>query len=420
MPGPDGNSKTKPHLFIVLLLFIHLAICLLVLAKNVSHPNTSERLVSSDSVHYVDIARDFCSGDFSMKYVKERPHRQPLYPALLAIAMKLGNGNRFMLGAVNILVTTVSILLVYLFTLSLLNNRFAAAVSALALAGNPFLDREITARLLTEPLHLLLTICSIFAFLTYLRRKDCRWLFGCAGCLGLDYLTRPNGLFMAAAAIGTMALSDLLAYFTGAATEGRPSFFRWLTKYTGIYLVAVVLFLAVSTPSWVPRLIYFGNPFHHGYLENYMWVDTYKEGHVGQSYATYTWRDYFAHHHLREVVSRFIHGLRNVYFRIPIMMERVPILFLLSIGGAWMAFRIAAKEYRYLCLFLVLQMQPLVWTNLSNPTSRVPYGSILPFGLFLAAFFLAWASEQPRIRDWFAQWKRPRGFARHAGNDRTV
>ena len=39
-----------------------------------------------------------------MQYVKERPHRQPLYPALLAIAMKLGNDNRFMLGAVNIVV----------------------------------------------------------------------------------------------------------------------------------------------------------------------------------------------------------------------------------------------------------------------------------------------------------------------------
>src|ERR1700738_3354195 len=105
MPGPKGNSKSKPHLWIALLLFIHLAICFLVLAKNVNHPNTSERLVSSDSVHYLDIARDFCSGDFSMKYVKERPHRQPLYPALLAIVMKLGNGNRFMLGAVNILCT---------------------------------------------------------------------------------------------------------------------------------------------------------------------------------------------------------------------------------------------------------------------------------------------------------------------------
>ena len=71
MPGPKENPKTKPHLFIVLVLSVHLAICFLVLAKNVSHPNTSERLVSSDSVHYVDIARDFCSGDFSMKYVKE-------------------------------------------------------------------------------------------------------------------------------------------------------------------------------------------------------------------------------------------------------------------------------------------------------------------------------------------------------------
>jgi hypothetical protein len=410
MTGPKENPKTKPHLFIVLVLSVHLAICFLVLAKNVSHPNTSERLVSSDSVHYVDIARDFCSGDFSMKYVKERPHRQPLYPALLAIAMKLGNGSRFMLGAVNILVAAVSILAIYIFTLALFKNRFAASVSALALAGNPFIDREITARLLTEPLHLLLTICAIFAFLRYIQRKDCRWLFGCAGFLGLDYLTRPNGLIMAAAAIGTMALSDLLRYWT--ATQGRPAFFGWLTKYAGIYLVAVVIFLGASTPSWVPRLVYFGSPFHHGYLENYMWVDTYKEGHVGESYATYTWRDYFAHHHARDVVSRLFHGLRNVYIRIPIMMERVPILFLLSIGGAWIALRIAAREYRFLCLFLLLQMQPLVWTNLSNPTSRVPYGSILPFELFLAALFLAWAGEQPRIRSWFgdrfaASYRRP-------------
>jgi hypothetical protein len=401
MPGPKENPKTKPHLFIVLVLSVHLAICFLVLAKNVSHQNTSERLVSSDSVHYVDIARDFCSGDFSMKYVKERPHRQPLYPALLAIAMKLGNGNRFMLGMVNILVAALSILAVYTCTLALFENRFAASVSALALAGNPFIDREITARLLTEPLHLLLTICAIFAFLRYIQRKDCRWLFGCAGFLGLDYLTRPNGLFMAAAAIGTMALSDLLTYRT--ATQGRRSFFGWLIKYAGIYLVAVVIFLGASIPSWVPRLVYFGSPFHHGYLENYMWVDTYKEGHVGESYATYTWRDYFAHHHLRDVVLRLFHGLRNVYIRIPIMMERVPILFLLSIGGVWIAFRTAAKEYRFLCLFLVLQMQPLVWTNLSNPTSRVPYGSILPFELFLAALFLAWVAEQPRFRSWFGE-----------------
>ena len=107
-----------------------------------------------------------------MQYVKERPHRQPLYPALLAIAMKLGNGNRFMLGAVNILVAAASILLIYIFTLALFKHRFAAIFSAVALAANPFIDREITARLLTEPLHLLLTICAIFTFIRYLQREE--------------------------------------------------------------------------------------------------------------------------------------------------------------------------------------------------------------------------------------------------------
>ncbi len=401
LPRSGVHSKSKPHLFIGVVLCVHLAICLLVLAKNVSHPKTSERLLSSDSVHYVDIANDFASGDFSMQYVKERPHRQPLYPALLAIAIKLGNGNRFMLGAVNILVASLSILSVYALTLALFNNRFAACASALALAANPFVDREITARLLTEPLHLLLTIWAIFAFLRHLQSQNWQWLFTCAAVLGLDYLTRPNGLFMAGAAISTMALGSLLGYF--AVTQGRLSFFGWLMKFAGIYLVAVAIFLAVSIPSWVPRLVCFGNPFHHGYLENYMWVDTYKEGHVGESYATYTWRDYFAHHHVRDVLSRLIHGLRNIYFRIPIMMERFPLLFLFSIGGALIAFRISAREYRFLCLFLVLQMQPLVWTNLSNPTARVPYGSMLPFELFLAALFLSWISEQPPVRAWFME-----------------
>ena len=401
VPGRKRNSKKKPHLFIVFLLLAHLVICLLFLAKNVSHSNTSERLVSSDSVHYVEIARDFAAGDFSMQYVKERPHRQPLYPALLAIALKLGNGNRFMLGAVNIVIAELSILAVYVFTLALLKNRIAAGLSALALAANPFIDREVTARLLTEPLHLLLTICAIFAFLRYVQRQNCFWLFICAGLVGLDYLTRPNGLIMAGAAVGTMAVGDLWMY---CAAPAKPlSFFRWFMRIAGIYLVAVLIFLAVSAPSWVPRWTYFGNPFHHGYLENYMWVDSYKEGHVGESYASYTWRDYFAHHHLRNVISRLIHGFRNVYFRIPIMMERAPLLFLFSIGGVWIALRIASREYRFLCLFLFLQMLPLVWTNLSNPTARVPYGSMLPFELFLAALFLAWASEQPRIRAWFIE-----------------
>jgi hypothetical protein len=401
VPGSREKFTIKRHRTIVFILVVHLVICLFVLAKNVRHPKTSDRLVSSDSVHYVDIASDFSSGNFSMDYVKERPHRQPLYPALLAVAMKLGNGNRFYLGSVNIVVDSVAILSVYLFTIALFRQRFVAIICALALAANPFIDRQITARLLTEPLHLLMTIYAIFAFLRYLQRQHRGWLFGCAVFVGLDYLTRPNGLFMAAAAIGTMALWDLVTYL--AAARGRVPFFGFILKFAGTYLLACAIFLSVSAPSWIPRLIYFGAPFHHGYIENFMWVDTYKAGHVGQSYPTYAWHDYFAHHHIGSVVSRLIHGLREVYFRIPIWMERVPLLFLFSIGGVWIAFQTATTEYRFLCLFLVLQMMPLVWTNLSNPTSRVPYGSLLPFELFLAGLFLAWLGGQQRVRTWLAQ-----------------
>jgi 4-amino-4-deoxy-L-arabinose transferase-like glycosyltransferase len=400
VPGTRGKFTIKPHRTIVFILIVHLVICLFVLAKNAKDPNTSERLVSSDSVHYVDIARDFAFGNFSMAYVKERPHRQPLYPGLLAVAMKLGNGDRFYLGTVNIIVDSVAILSVYLFSIALFRHRLVAILCALALAANPFIDRQITARLLTEPLHLLMTICAIYTFLRYLQRKDRWWLYGCAGFLGLDYLTRPNGLIMAASAIGTMALCDLITQM--ATVRNRPGIVGFILKFAGRYLLACAIFLGVSAPSWIPRLIYYGAPFHHGYIENYMWVDTYKEGHVGESYATYTWRDYIAHHQIRSVISRVVHGLREVYFRIPIMMERVPLLFLFSIGGVWIAFRIPTREYRFLCLFLVLQMMPLVWTNLSNPTARVPYGSLLPFELFFAGLFLAWIGEQQRVRTWFA------------------
>jgi hypothetical protein len=46
---------------------------------------------------------------------------------------------------------------------------------------------------------------------------------------------------------------------------------------------------------------------------------------------------------------------------------------------------------------------PLVWTNLSNPTARVPYGSTLPFELFLAALFVAFLAENPAVRAWFGR-----------------
>ena len=397
------NSRSKrfgPHLFIAILLVVHLVICLTILSKNASHPKTSDRLVSSDSVHYVDIANDFARGDFSMGYVRERPHRQPLYPALLAVAAKIGNGDRFFLGVVNVLLASASILAIYILVTKLNESPLAACVAAFGLAANPFMDRLITARLLTEPTHLLMTLFAIYCFLRYLQSQKRGWLFSCAFWAGLDYLARPNGLFMAATALGTLALADLLNYQESLAKG--IAFPRWLGGFLGSYFLAGIIFLVVASPSWVPRLIYYGEPFHHGYLENFMWVDSYAAGHVGESYPTYTWRDYVEHHNFYDVVGRIWHGLRNVYFRIPITMERAPILYLLALGGAYVALKRGLKEYSFLLLFLFLQLAPLVWTNLANPTARVPYGSTLPFELFLAGLFVAWFLKTRWVRSRFA------------------
>jgi 4-amino-4-deoxy-L-arabinose transferase-like glycosyltransferase len=393
-------APRRRHVFVTVLIILHLVVCLLILYKNASNPKTNERLASSDSINYVEIANDFASGNFSFDYVQHLPHRQPLYPALLAIAIKLGGGDRFVLGAVNVLIASGSILLIYIVVIRSLQSQTAANVVALALAVNPFIDRQITARLLTEPLHLFLTIGAIAMFIRYLKGYEQRWMFGCAALLGLDYLTRPNGLFMAATACVAMGLADSIRY---GSTEQRQSAASWVLAMVGRYGGALIIFLFVSAPSWVPRMIYYHSPFHHGYLSNYMWVDTYAQAHVGSSYATFTWKDYIEHHNLFDALARFFRGLRNIYIRIPATMERVPILYLLGLAGVYCGFQKSTSEYRYLFLFLFLEMLPLVWTNLSNPTARVPYGSTLPFELFFAALFVSIVASNLRVRTWFTQ-----------------
>jgi hypothetical protein len=402
-----GTTKPRQHFFITALVVIHFMVCILILHKNASNPKTNERLASSDSINYVAIANDFASGNFSFDYVQQLPHRQPLYPALLALGIKLGGGDRFVLGMVNVVIASGSIVLIYAVSLALFDSEMAARIVALALAANPFVDRQITARFLTEPLHLLLTIGAIAAFLRYLQSHSSRWRMGCSALLGLDYLTRPNGLFMMATALGVMGLADLIRFGRSKSQmdSGYPatsSVQTWILSMLAQYGGALFIFLVVSAPSWIPRLIYYHSPFHHGYLSNYMWVDTYAQAHVGSSYATYTWKDYIAHHNLFDALSRFSYGLRSIYVRIPAMMERVPILYLLGLAGVYCGFRNTTSEYRYLFLFLFLEMLPLVWTNLSNPTARVPYGSTLPFELFFAALFLSVLSKNLRVRTWFA------------------
>jgi len=92
----------RPAGFVPLVALTFLAVNFWQLHDVVGNAKRLKNLTSEDSAHYIQIAGFFAQGDFSMSYVERRPHRQPLYPLLLAPAVKLGENNPFWLGAVNI------------------------------------------------------------------------------------------------------------------------------------------------------------------------------------------------------------------------------------------------------------------------------------------------------------------------------
>jgi hypothetical protein len=224
----------------------------------------------------------------------------------------------------------------------------------------------------------------LFAALDYLATRRQLSLALAAGLVGLDYLTRPNGLFVFVSMMSALALHEAWQVWRQPGSR-RAEALRAI-KACGL---AVLVFVVVSAPSWIPRYAYFGNPIHHGYLSNYLWTDTYKEGHVGQRYAIYTAKDYFSTHDARDIAVRWLSGIEECGFVIPIRTEeKLPLLYFMALAGFGMTLWNGSAAYRTLAIFGILQMLPLIWTNLSNPTIRVPYAASLPFEVIFAGIFL--------------------------------
>jgi len=376
----------NPWVFLPVVAVTYFGLSLLALNQTLQDPKGRADLVSGDAMHYLDIAQDFAHGNLTMDYVQSRPHRQPLYPAALAPVYWWKGQDFFWLCVINILFATLGLLVVYGATLFLFKRRGVSALVALLYLNEPFLAAQTTRHFMTEPLHIFL-LCGVIAGLLFYFR-DGRWwvlLATCAG-VGLDYLTRPNGLFVMFALMAVVALRDLVKYL-----KSRQALsVRALARRALLYSAAIGVFGFVTMPSWVPRLRDFGSPFYHGYLSNYLWVDTYAEGHVGQREAKYHWQDYVANHSARDAVKRMAWGIGNVGFVIPFRTQpHFPVLFILAWLGVVTAFIKGPSCYRWLALFAIIQLLPLVWTNLSNPTIRVPFASTLPFELFFAGLLLS-------------------------------
>jgi hypothetical protein len=379
--------------FIGLLMAVYFVVTSVYLVMNIwamdlHAAQGKETLVSTDSRQYLAFAQRFLKGNFSMDYIRDVPHRQPLYPFALAVATELGNGNLFYLGAVNVVAMTLVIGSVYYGVLRFFRSPSVAAISAFCVAANRFMWRLAGERLLTEPLYVLFLVWMIIAFLQYLQERKAGWLLLGSAFIGLAYLTRPSAIFDAAAYFSILFLADIL--MPPRSAEEQPLFPRKVLRLLPNYLIAVLLLVVITTPSWLPRLYYFRDPLYTGYLTNFLWVDTYHLAHdFGERAPSFSWHDYAATHNFPDVLYRLIYGFSNVCIVLPIGAEKLPFLFLLSIAGIWTALKYGPPEFRLLLLFSFIQVLPFIWTNMPNPNTRVPYGSTFPFEPFFAACFLA-------------------------------
>jgi hypothetical protein len=432
----SGNSRSLATKVCFCILLFAIGLYLLASIREIDSglkQNTDWRThFTKDAMHYYVAAEAFASGDFSMSYEKGWPYRQPLFPLLVAGVMKVTNANLFVIRMINVVVIVVTTISLFLILRAFWSDSITAAIISILFVVNPFVYDQSVRGLNTEPLHLFLLICIIACFLRYLTTHRWIYLWLLSLTIGLDYLDRINGSFLAISAFVVLICFECSRYLLGTkhpiirvtrehadlspdlsseasakeevhgvsseeakldttrsgdrrtpSAERRAPNVRWWH-----YPIAVLILVAVTTPSWLSRLHYFGNPFYYGAIQNFLWGDTY----LGSmdSPRMLTAADYFGSHSLFDAAGRFLLGCWKVSFIIPIDRERLPILYFAALAGIWFAWRQRRTRYFWLLFLYGLQMLPLAWTQPVNTTPRIPYAATQPFELFFAAIFVHW------------------------------
>jgi Dolichyl-phosphate-mannose-protein mannosyltransferase len=429
MSGTNPHALSAKVCFCILLFAIalYLSASIREIDRDLKQSSDWRTYFTKDAMHYYKAAEAFASGDFSMSYEKGWPYRQPFFPLLVAGVMKVTNANLFAIRMVNVLVIAGATISLFLILRGFWSDSVTAAIVSILFVLNPFVYDQAVHGLNTEPTHLFLLICIVACFLRYLTTHHWIYLWLLSVTIGLDYLDRINGSFLAIAAFMVLICFECGRYFVGtkrpAAQAMRgdsdlsskalameeahglgegvkldatrsgdrqtPNAERQTPNVPWLhYALAVLILVAVTTPSWLSRLHYFGNPFYYGAIQNFLWGDTY----LGSmdSPRMLTAADYFGSHSLLDAAGRFSLGCWKVFFIIPIDRERLPLLYFAALAGIWFAWRKRRTLYLWLLLFCGLQMLPLAWTQPVNTTPRIPYAATQPFELFIAAIFVHW------------------------------
>jgi len=360
-----------------------------------------------------------------MSYVEptgasDRAHRQPGYPLLLALAEAAGFEGAPALARVNLAVLVAALWIAFAVARVSTGSVLAAVLAAAAIADARFLMEIATGRLLTEPLYVAVAVGAAGACLSYLIRPGPISLLAAAALSGAAYLVRVNGLFLAIALAAAMIAADLLRsrsaeaagidrgdeadddadqddeleddgdlceedeeYDDDAGVDARFG----MRLPVAAYGAALALFVVVTVPSWLPRVVATGNPIYHGYLMNFVWVDSYERAHVPGP-AQFTAATYISEHDFAAAAERLRYGVRRVFVDTPRDKYGFALATAIALAlGVLVALR--NTPGLLLAAAAVLQAMPLAWTALANPARRLPAAALLPFAALLIAAAVA-------------------------------
>lgn len=198
---------------------------------------TLPRLVRWDEAGHLLIARNLVEGlGYTSRAGMTDMHLPPVLPLLSAALIKVGFTPEWATSTIHIVTGALLCIPVYLLARALYGSR-AGLVAALlvavypALAAQPFLWGTMT-----ESPFLLAVFAGVWAVHRSLQSGRVMWYAAVGLCLGLAYLTRPEGL-VSFAALGLFMVVWHLAH---------RSFWR-LTTFVRLSL-AVVVCLAVMSP----------------------------------------------------------------------------------------------------------------------------------------------------------------------------
>src|SRR5258707_3296176 len=227
MSSANPQSKAGKVCFCVLLFAIGLYLLASIreIDRDLNQGSDWRTYFTKDAMHYYVVAEAFASGDFSMSYEKGWPYRQPLFPLVVAGVMKATNDNLFAIRMINVGVTAAAAIALFLILRAFWRRDSAtAAIISILFVLNPFVYDQSVRGLNTEPLHLFLLICIIACLLRFTAVRHWIYLLLLAFTIGLDYLDRINGLFLAVSAFAVLLCFAVSQLFFGPEPHAGLSF----------------------------------------------------------------------------------------------------------------------------------------------------------------------------------------------------